>query len=108
MIAPGLLRSMTLHHCTVAVDEVTGAAGKVWTSSTILGRIGSPSTGEQVGDREARTSQATLWTNPGITLAGGDRVTADGDVWEVAGHPTPIQGWRSVHHYETPVRRVTG
>lgn len=97
---------------TAADDEDRyGNTVKDWdnaTSAAVKGWVSQRSRLEDHDQREAQVSEWVLFLHPDATISGLNRVRWGGITFEVEGPPNPTWSPRGLHHYEVPLRVVTG
>lgn len=120
MIPDRLLRPLTASRSAETINP-DGTIDTEWETVEFLGRI-TRRTADETGEqgRQAAVDTAKLMTNEQVVRF-DDRIIDDAPVlsddvvsdvddeqWEVWGQPVAVWAASAVHHYETPIRRVTG
>lgn len=88
-----------------------GGTDKRWDNAeeaTVKGWVAQQSRSEVTDGREAQVSGWVLYLDPDATVTGKDRIVWEGITFEVDGPPNPAWTPRGLHHYEVPLRAVTG
>lgn len=107
-----LLRPLIAQRRTQTVDPTDGSTSSSWETLSFAGRI-ARGTVTEIDDqgRQASVTRQTLLTNWG-GLRGADRIIdPDSDetpTWELDGDPVEVWADLGIHHYEVPLRQVTG
>ncbi|MGB8021745.1 MAG: head-tail adaptor protein [Candidatus Nanopelagicales bacterium] len=78
------------------------------TSLTLSARVQQSSQGEDILDRDSQQAQFVVFLPAGSDVTGSDRLTWAGRTLELVGPPTPVGGYRAVHHIEARAREVVG
>lgn len=109
------LTSLLVHDVTVLTATATttryGDTGKDWTDplqTTVKGWVSQRTQTEDHDQREAQVSDWVLFLHPDESLTGLERVVWEGITFEVEGPANPAWTPRGLHHYEVPLRVVTG
>jgi hypothetical protein len=109
------LTSLLVHDVTILTPATTtgryGDTEKDWdnaTETTVKGWVSQRTGTEDHDQREAQVSDWILFLHPDETISGAARVTWEGMTFKVEGPANPAWSPRGLHHYEVPLRVVTG
>jgi len=69
-------------------------------------RLQEQGSAEDTDERDTVTRTAVAFFDPSADLSPFDRITVDGETWEVVGQPLPRHDATGLHHYEVSLRWV--
>lgn len=109
------LTGLLVHDVTIltpaSVSNRYGGTDKDWENATeteVKGWVAQQSRTEVIDGREAQVSTWVLFLHPDATIDGTYRVQWEGVTFEVDGPKDPAWTPRGLHHYEVPLRVVSG
>lgn len=107
----GLLTDSVTRLRAAVVTDAYGNQVTDWahaTSVSLSARVQQSSAGEDQLDRDSQLAQFVVFLPAGSDVTGSDRLTWAGRTLELVGPPTPVGGYRGVHHIEARAREVVG
>ena len=98
--------SVTISSHTGATTDAEGTSTATYTTASYRGWLQQTDSVEVNTGRQVVTSRWLLFLPAEAVISESDRVTVDGDTFEVAGRPDRVKTPRGVHHLEVRLSLV--